>query len=201
MGRVGIINCGMGNLTSVENAFLSIRVDCSVINHPDEMEDYDRIVLPGVGAFASMMDKLDTGNFRQGILKHINNGKPFMGICLGMQVLFGKSSEFVETDGLSVISGEVVKLPSGIFPVPNVGWWDLTGDFASFSDTLSTKDTFYFVHSYYCRSKLPYEQLSIKINGLEIMAAVRKDNLFGYQFHPEKSQKSGQKLLKSFVNL
>ena len=152
MGRIGIINCGMGNLTSVENAFLSIRADCSVINHPDEMEDYDRLVLPGVGAFASMMDKLDTRNFKPGILKHINKGKPFMGICLGMQVLFGKSSEFGDTDGLSVLSGEVVKLPSGTCPVPNVGWWDLTGDFASFSDTLSAKDTFYFVHSYYCRS-------------------------------------------------
>ena len=201
MSKIGIINCGMGNLTSVKNAFLSIGADCSFIQSAQEVEDYDKIVLPGVGAFASMMQKLEDGNFKKSILKHISDDKPFMGICLGMQVLFDRSNEFGNTTGLCVLSGEVIRLPIGDQPVPNVGWWDLSGNFSAFSEALSDQDAFYFVHSYVCSSNESYERLNIEINGSEVMVAVRRDNLFGYQFHPEKSQKSGRKLLKSFVNL
>lgn len=201
MKKIGIINCGMGNLTSVLNAFLTVRADCCLINNSDEIENYEKVVLPGVGAFPQMMQKLIDEDFKEKILNHISRERPFMGICLGMQVLFDRSSEFGDNVGLSVLSGEVEKLPDGNLPVPNVGWWDLEGSYSAFSDLLSIKDTFYFTHSFHCNDAGQYSRLNFVINETSVMAAVRHKNIFGYQFHPEKSQKSGQKVLKSFVNL
>jgi glutamine amidotransferase len=201
MDRIGIIDCGMGNLTSVKNAFLLACSDCSLIRTPSEIEDFDKIVLPGVGAFPAMMQKLTDRKFEKYILRHIANDKPFMGICLGMQVLFERSYEFEETEGLSILKGEVIKLPIGSSSVPNVGWWELKGDFGSFNHTLSKEDTFYFVHSYFCNATTPYSSLKIEVNGVQVLAGIRYNNIFAYQFHPEKSQRSGQKLIKSFVSM
>ena len=201
MNNIGIINCGMGNLTSVMNAFMTLRANCYIINSSDEIEDYEKIVLPGVGAFAKMMQNLNEMGFKEKIIAHISANRPFMGICLGMQVLFEKSFEFGETVGLSVLSGKVKKLPVGNLPVPNVGWWDLEGDYFAFSDALSVKDTFYFTHSFHCQSHDDCPRLTFEINEEKVIAAIKKNNTYGYQFHPEKSQNSGQKLLKSFVNL
>ena len=148
-----------------------------------------------------MMENLQKRGFVEPILKHIQDDKPLMGICLGMQVLFQQSSEFEKTNGLSILKGEVVKLPVGKYPVPNVGWWSLMGRYTAFSNELSEKDTFYFVHSYFCKPAKNYDTLQIEINGAFALAGVRSQNVFGYQFHPEKSQKSGQKLFKSFIEL
>ena len=156
-------------------------------------------MLPGVGAFHSMMKNLDDKDFSGFIKKHIASGKPFMGICLGMQVLFETSDEFETTTGLSILQGNVSILPQGVNPVPNVGWWDVDGDYGAFSAELSDKDTFYFVHSYICNPVSACDTLTINFNGNTAIVAIRHDNVFAYQFHPEKSQVSGQKLLRSFV--
>ena len=201
MQRIGIIDCGMGNLTSVKNAFSLAGAECHLVTNASEIKSFDKIILPGVGAFPFMMRKLQEGSFIGLILQHINNDKPFMGICLGMQVLFDCSVEFGNTKGLSVLKGNVVELPQGKYPIPNVGWWDMSGDYSAFSSALTGNDTFYFVHSFYCKPEASYDSLFIKINGVYALVAVRYKNVFGYQFHPEKSQNSGQKLLKSFMDL
>ena len=201
MDKVGIVNCGSGNLTSVKNSFGVLNYDCDVINNPDEIWNCDRLVLPGVGAFGSMMRKLRSGNFIDPILEHIAQDKPFMGICLGMQILFEESTEFGVTPGLGLLEGRVVSLPNGNSPVPNVGWWDVEGNFNKFSYELSREDTFYFVHSFHCQAEKNYENLTIKFNGIDVLAAIKTKNIVGYQFHPEKSQKSGQKLLHQFMRI
>lgn len=201
MGKVGIINCGLGNLTSVKNSFDVLNYDCDVIYDPTEILNYDRLVLPGVGAFGSLMHKLQSGGFINPILEHISQDKPFMGICLGMQVLFEESDEFGVRPGLGLMKGRVILLPKGNLPVPNVGWWDLNGNFSKFSNELSRNDTFYFVHSFHCKPEKDYENLTIKFNGIDVLAAVKFKNIVGYQFHPEKSQKSGQKLLHQFMSI
>ena len=199
MSEIGIINCGMGNLTSVKNAFINMGYDCELIEDASSLQHYERVVLPGVGAYHSMMKNLDDKGFSCVIKKHIASGKPFMGICLGMQVLFETSDEFGETTGLSVLKGNVSLLPQGANPVPNVGWWDVDGDYAAFSAELSDQDTFYFVHSYICNPVSVHYNLTINFNGYSAVVAIRQGNIFAYQFHPEKSQISGQKLLRSFV--
>ena len=201
MNKIGVIDCGMGNLTSVKNAFQRLGVTCNVVCDPSEIDSCDKIVLPGVGTFPLMIQKLNERKLKKQILKHLSLNKPFLGICLGMQVLFDQSSEFGFTKGLSVLSGKVSYLPTGKLPIPNVGWWSLSGDFIDFSENLTSNDTFYFVHSYFCQTTENYKKLSIYINGCEITVAVRYKNIFAYQFHPEKSQKSGQKILTSFVSL
>ena len=199
MGKIGIIDCGMGNLTSVKNAFLTARSNCRLITDSSEVASYEKVVLPGVGAFPFMMENLQKRGFVEPILKHVQDDKPLMGICLGMQVLFSAVLN-LKTNGLSILKGSV-KLPVGKYPVPNVGWWSLTGRYTAFSNELSEKDTFYFVHSYFCKPAKNYDTLQIEINGAFALAGVRSQNVFGYQFHPEKSQKSGQKLFKSFMEL
>ena len=189
----------MGNLTSVKNAFRSVGQDCDLIDDASALQNCEKVVLPGVGAFRSMMKNLDDKGFSTEIKKHIASGKPFMGICLGMQVLFETSYEFEETKGLSILKGNVTLLPQGVNTVPNVGWWDLDGEYGAFSSELSDKDTFYFVHSYICHPIDTYSTLTINFNDHRSVVAVRNENLFAYQFHPEKSQVSGQKLLKSFI--
>lgn len=201
MAEIGIINCGMGNLTSVKNAFNHAGIACDLIEDACDVSRYKKIVLPGVGAFHSMMEKLNEKGFSTRIKEHIKRGKPYMGICLGMQVLFESSTEFETTSGLCELHGTVQRLPGGSNPVPNVGWWDVDGDYDLFSQELSDLDTFYFVHSYHCIPSENYSALTIDFNDKTIVAAIRKNNIFAYQFHPEKSQNSGKKLLKSFAEL
>lgn len=189
----------MGNLASVKNAFKSVGYDCDIVEDASRLAQYDRVVLPGVGTFRSMMQNLDEKRFSGVIKKHIASGKPFMGICLGMQVLFETGDEFEETTGLSVLKGHVTLLPQGASSVPNVGWWDVDGDYGAFSSELSDEDTFYFVHSYICKPVSTHHTLTIDFNDHRLVVAIRQDNVFAYQFHPEKSQVSGQKLLRSFV--
>ena len=191
----------MGNLTSVQNAFKNIGYGCDLVEDPSEISAYQKLVLPGVGAFRAMMEHLNNKGFSQQIVKHIGQDKPFMGICLGMQILFESSTEFEKTSGLGVLRGTVQRLPYGSNPVPNVGWWDVSGDYDFFSEELSDSDTFYFVHSYHCIPSENYGALTIDFNDTTIVAAIRKNNIFACQFHPEKSQNSGKKLLQSFAEL
>ena len=180
--------------------FLGLREECCLIQDAADIENFNHIVLPGVGTFPLMMENLYKGGYIGSILNHVNNNKPFMGICLGMQVLFESSEEFTKTQGLSLLKGDVIKLPKGRDSVPNVGWWSLSGDYEVFSKELSERDSFYFVHSYFCRPNEVYQSLTIDLNEQTILAGVRAGNIFGYQFHPEKSQKSGQKLIRSFLD-
>lgn len=201
MSSIGIINCGLGNLTSVKNALYSSRVECQIVDEPEEIVSCDKIILPGVGAFAAFMGQLHLKGFVPYIHEHILKEKPLMGICLGMQVLFEMSEEFQNTKGLGILKGQVVSLPEGKLPIPNVGWWTLKGNYGAFSERIHAEDTFYFVHSFHCKPSDEYKGLYIDFNGREVLAGVQHKNIFGYQFHPEKSQKSGQKLIKEFASL
>ncbi len=201
MPITGVIDYGAGNLRSVINAFEEAGVPLQIVNNKKEVENCDKLILPGVGAFPWMIQSLKEKKIFQPIEAHLALEKPFFGICLGMQALFEDSNEFGKTLGFGVLSGSVEPLPTGKLPVPNVGWWSLEGDFSSFANDLCADDSFYFVHSYYCVPKNLNYGLYIKYNEKKVLVGLRIGNILAVQFHPEKSQKSGQKLIRAFDKL
>ncbi|MFH2106792.1 MAG: imidazole glycerol phosphate synthase subunit HisH [Candidatus Micrarchaeota archaeon] len=198
-----IIDYGMGNAQSVINAIESINHRAILTNRMEEIQNADRIILPGVGAFPKAMDNLK----RLGLLKILKEEvrekkKPFLGICLGMQLLAKKGYEVAPTAGLGWIDAEVKRFEftDKKFKIPHMGWDDVTCNTKSnMFMGASEKQTFYFVHSYYvdCNDK------KIVVGecdyGIKFTAAIEQENIFGAQFHPEKSQKDGLDLLKRFV--
>ena len=197
--KIGLVDLNTGNLTSLQSALNKLNLRFKICKNGFDFQGVDKIILPGVGAFGAMMEKLNEGNFSLEIINHISQGKPFMGICLGMQILFEFSTEFGRTPGLGILKGSVHKLPLGSEGVPNVGWRTVCGSYFQFSQNINSLDTFYFVHSYVCKPTQAYDTLEIKFNSEAAVVAVKHNNVIGYQFHPEKSQNSGQKLLRSFL--
>ncbi|MDD4957106.1 MAG: imidazole glycerol phosphate synthase subunit HisH [Candidatus Omnitrophica bacterium] len=200
---VAVINYGMGNLRSVVNALTFIGAEAYVASHPRELEGADRIVLPGVGAFGDAMERLISGGWIEGLEKEVlSDGKPFMGICLGMQLLAGTSTEHGEHNGLNWIPGKVVRFPEKELVVPHIGWNDVSfrqegGLYAGLGDS----EAFYFVHSYYYVPDDDSVVTGTCIYGLEYAASLRKDNIVATQFHPEKSHKAGLAILKNFLSM
>ncbi len=197
---IGVIDYGMGNIASVENSFTSIGVTCRRITSPKNLLDCDRLVLPGVGSFNAAMRRINNDNWAESILNFSESGKPLLGICLGMQILFEKGIESGEIDGLGLIKGKVLQLnASPNIKVPHVGWNSLINlvDHPLMKGIRSSVDV-YFVHSYHC---VPYDQSTIIAHcdfDQPFVASVAKDNIAGMQFHPEKSQPNGLKILKNF---
>ena len=194
---IAIIDLGIGNFANVEKALRG-----KVTVEPEVVEQADKIVLPGVGNFGEVTGKL--GTLREVILRKIDEGTPFLGICLGMQLLFPESSEGAG-EGLGVISGRVVELPPEASP--HIGWNQVfqAGE-GSLMDDLEPGSFFYFVHSYYVSpddEAVVTGRTEYEVGGevKDFPAVIRKDNVFGVQFHPEKSSKKGLKLLKSFKEL
>lgn len=198
---IGIVDYGSGNLASVQNALEHIGHEATLCKDPDTLQAFDRIILPGVGSFRASMERLDAGGWSPCIQDFVSTGKPFLGICLGMQLLFDQSEEDGLSHGLGLMPGNVSKLtPHNGLSVPHVGWNNLS-TIASHPLLTGVKQhvDFYFVHSYCCR---PVDHSVIKATcdyGGEFVALAAQDNVAGAQFHPEKSQPSGLRLLDNFA--
>ncbi|MBD3426535.1 MAG: imidazole glycerol phosphate synthase subunit HisH [Candidatus Omnitrophica bacterium] len=202
--NVCIIDYGSGNVKSVYNLFLSITGSVKVSNQADDINGSTHIVLPGVGAFGSAMQKIKAlSSF--GVLEEnvLSGGKPFLGICVGMQVLAEKGYEHGENEGLGWIPGSVRKLETGGLYLPHVGWNDFTEcskDNPLFKGISPDMD-FYYVHSFYFDVVDKASAIAKCEYGMEFTSAVNRDNIYGVQFHPEKSQKAGRKLLQNFMDI
>lgn len=196
--RLLLIDYGMGNLRSVSKALERVGFCVKVASEPEEVRRADAIVLPGVGAFKDAMENLRRLGLLKEILRHLEKGKPYFGICLGLQLLFEKSHEFGESKGLGVLEGEVVLLPS-VVKVPHIGWNQLWKNKNSdLLDEIRDGEYFYFVHSYHVVPKRKDIILTTTDYGIDFVSSVEYQNIFAVQFHPEKSQKAGLKLLENF---
>lgn len=205
---IAIIDYGMGNLRSVQKGFEKLGFAATVTADPKVVLEAEKVVLPGVGAFPDCMRNLEEGGFVEPILRVIREGRPFLGICLGLQLLFTESEEFGVHRGLDVIPGRVVRFPEGMtadgeaLKVPHMGWNQL-----SFKRTppvfegLSDGDNVYFVHSYYVQPEDEGVVATTTTYGIEFCSAIWKDNVVATQFHPEKSQEKGLTILKNFGEL
>ena len=197
---IGIIDYGLGNLFSIHNALKSVNISSNIITSPEQISEFDRLILPGVGAFPEGMKYLKEKGFIE-ILK--NTTKPILGICLGMQLLFEEGDEFCKTEGLGLIPGRVVSIekPSKInLKIPHMGWNKLEIiKESSLSNSLEGKYV-YFVHSYKVFTKTE-NIIAICDYAQPITAIVGRNNVFGTQFHPEKSGDIGIRLLKNFANI
>ena len=201
---VAIIDYGVGNLFSLRSSFAAIGEQAEVTGDAARIAQADRVILPGVGAFADAYAKLCESGMDEAVRRAVKSGKPVMGICLGMQLLFGRSYEYGEHPGLGLLEGEVVgmegRLPGGL-AIPHIGWNALRikrpGGVLKY---VEEGDCVYFVHSYYA------ENCAVSLTataeyGLELTAAVQRENLYGCQFHPEKSGKVGLGILRAFCEL
>lgn len=197
---VAIVDYGVGNLFSLVSSFKAIGVDAVATNDKNIIENADRIVLPGVGAFGDAAEKLFSSGLKDVVIEQAKKGKPLLGICLGMQLLFDKSYEYGVHQGLSLIKGEIRAIEEVIpkdYKIPHIGWNALkfTKQNPLFK-YLKDGDHVYFVHSYYganCQDVIATAEY-----GAFLTAAVAKDNVYGCQFHPEKSGEVGLKILKAF---
>ncbi len=205
---IAIIDYGMGNLRSVQKGFEKVGAEALVTADARKLLEASRIVLPGVGAFRDCMHNLEQGGFVEPILKVIAEGRPFLGICVGMQLLFTDSVEFGLYSGLNIISGHVLRFPDQMtasaerLPVPQMGWNQLRikrrpPAFAGIADNSNA----YFVHSYYAKPDDESVIATTTDYGFEFCSSVWKDNIVATQFHPEKSQEVGLRILKNFAEM
>ena len=204
MSRIGIINYGVGNLTSVKNSLDFLKIPNAFITAPKEIKKFDKIILPGVGAFGAAMEKLDKLGFAGEIKKFAASGKPILGICLGMQLLFDESSEHGHHKGLGLIKGRVLPFSEKVtkLPIPLVGWNSITKNGESpLLMGINSSSSFYFVHSFYCEPKEKSVIAASSDYGIKFASIIHKNNIFGCQFHPEKSQAAGLQILKNFSNI
>lgn len=206
---ITIIDYEMGNLRSVEKAFETLGHAVRVSGNPADLLATDKIVLPGVGAFRDCINNLRAGGFVEPLLQHVAAGKPLLGICVGMQMLFDESEEFGRHQGLGLVPGRVVRFPAGMeqagerLKVPHMGWNNLhIRRPAPIFKEIADGSFVYFVHSYYCMADNPADVAATCSYGdVEFCAAVWRDNLMATQFHPEKSQAVGLQMLKNFGEL
>ncbi len=197
---IGIINYGICNLASVNNALTRLGIDSEVSSDRSDASKFDRLILPGVGSFARAMDHLVSSGWADAIHAHVAAGKPLLGICLGMQLLFEEGEEHGHTKGLGIIPGEVrLMTPAEPHRLPHVGWNTL--DFASahplFARVKNHVDV-YFVHSYHCVPREQGDVVARCSHGGDWVASVARGCVAGVQFHPEKSQPAGLQILDNF---
>ena len=199
---IAIIDYGMGNLRSVEKALQSLGANCSIISQPSPREDYQGVILPGVGAFGDAMTNLRRAGWVEWIRETIETGLPFLGICLGLQLLFSWSEEGEGGAGLEIVPGKVIKFPPEVGIIPHMGWnqLKLSDDTPLFSG-IEQDNYVYFVHSYYVVPEDAEVTAATTDYGIDFVSAIVKDNIYGLQFHPEKSQAIGLKILKNFLNI
>ena len=198
---IAIIDYGVGNLFSLTSSFKKIGVDVVATADKEVIKSADKLILPGVGAFADAIKKLRDSGLDRVIIDEAKKGKKIMGICLGMQLLFEKSYEYGEHDGLGLLKGKVVPMENRIpanLKIPHIGWNAL--EFKRDSDIfryINNGDFVYFVHSFYA-DECDDSVIATSEYGAEITAAVQKENVYGCQFHPEKSGSVGLNILKAF---
>jgi len=197
---IAIVDYGMGNLRSVEKAFKKVGFDVIVTSKPERLKDAKGVVLPGVGAFRDCMLNLERLNLLDTILHIINEGKPYLGICLGLQILFSESEEFGASKGLDIIKGKVVRFKVNGLKVPHMGWNNVRfKKEISLFNQVPDNSYFYFVHSYYVVPEDPDVIAATTDYGVEFVSAVCKDNVVATQFHPEKSQRLGLQIIRNFA--
>ncbi len=203
---IAIVNYNMGNLGSVMNAFKKVGANAVIVSDPQKLKEYDKLILPGVGAFRDAMEHLKSSGLGEAIKEFAKSGKYLMGTCLGMQLLFESSEEFGTTQGLGLIPGKVVafdkeKFDNPKLKIPHMGWNEL---FVQRDDRifngLESEFYLYFVHSYHAVCEDQYA-IGKTFYGYEFVSAVNKENIYGFQPHPEKSHNNGLKIIENFVNL
>jgi len=204
---IAIIDYNMGNLASVYNACKLLDTKATIVQNPDELKNYDKIILPGVGAYGDAMDHLKSSGMDEAILEYAKSGNPMIGICLGMQLLFESSQEFGSNKGLGLINGEVVKFDQSKFDdkklkIPHMGWNKIiTKENKLFDGFNSIKDPYlYFVHSFHIKTD-EKNIIGTTGYGYDFASAVNQDNIYGLQPHPEKSHEVGIKILENFTKL
>ena len=199
---IGVIDYGAGNLRSVCNSLKKLSVDCHVVKAPSDLNKIQTMIFPGVGSFGDSSDQLKKQSLFEPIREWIINDRPFLGICIGFQMLFDSSEESPGSEGLGIIPGKVIKFSEQTnLKVPHMGWnkvqiknlndpvWQKIDDFTHF----------YFVHSYFPKPDNPGVSSSTTAYGVDFTSSIRYGNIFGTQFHPEKSQKSGLRLIENFL--
>ncbi len=201
MGKIVIIDYGMGNLRSVQKGFERVGYGAKLTRSRKEIERASAIVLPGVGAFKDCMDNLEKYGLIEPLLRSIREGKPYLGICLGLQILFSKSEEFGSHQGLDLIKGRVVRFkPDSGHKVPHMGWNTIEKKLESpMLQGIESGDFFYFVHSYYVVLEETQWISTSTTYGISFASSIWKENLFATQFHPEKSQQKGLRILENFA--
>ena len=195
-----LIDYGVGNLYSVEKAAAYVGGDVKISSSAEDIKRAEKIILPGVGAFGDCMKNLEATGLIPTIKAEISAGKPILGICVGLQILFAGSEESPNVDGLNVFSGSVKRICAGDLKIPHMGWNSIKFGGSKLFAGLSGEPYFYFVHSYHA---VPDDKNIIAATtnyGETVTAAVERDNIFATQFHPEKSGDVGLHVLKNFLN-
>lgn len=202
---IAIVDYNMGNLASVQNAFATLGKDTVVESDPAKFKNYDKLILPGVGAFGDAMAHLRERNMIESIKEFAASGKPMLGICLGMQLLFESSEEFGSHEGLGLIKGKVTHFDELKFEeklkVPHMGWNRMFTQEHPLFQGLDDMHYLYFVHTYHVNCDDPKDIIGRTNYGYEFTSAVAHNNVMGIQPHPEKSHKNGLKILENFINL
>ena len=199
---IGVIDYGAGNLRSVCNSLKKLSVDCHVVKAPSDLNKIQTMIFPGVGSFGDSSDQLKKQSLFEPIREWIINDRPFLGICIGFQMLFDSSEESPGSEGLGIIPGKVIKFSEQKnLKVPHMGWNEV--QIKNLDDPVWQKiddlTHFYFVHSYFPKPDNPEVSSSTTGYGVDFTSSIRFGNIFGTQFHPEKSQKSGLRLIKNFL--
>lgn len=199
---IAIIDYGAGNLHSVKNALDFLGAESIITSSAEEILNADKVILPGVGAFGDAMASLEKRGLVDVIKKAAKSGKPFLGICLGMQLLFTESEESPGVLGLDIFKGRIVRIPDRGLKIPHIGWNDikLKKD-SKILGNLGDEPFVYFVHSYYLQADDEAVVSAYTEYGEKLDVAVEQDNIFATQFHPEKSGKTGLKILKNFIEV
>jgi glutamine amidotransferase len=199
---IAIINYGLGNLHSVQKAAAYVGGEAVVTDDPHVILGADKVILPGVGAFADGMDGLEARGLVDVLREVAAQGKPLLGICLGMQLLFEESEEQGLHEGLGLLPGKVVFFTQPGIKVPQIGWNQIEiAKPSALMREIQDDDYVYFNHGYYCVPDETGDVLTLTDYGAHFASSVERDNIFGVQFHPEKSQKVGLQILKNFVEL
>ena len=200
---IAIIDFDAGNIKSVEKALQKLGADVVITNDAQEILRADKVILPGVGAFGDAMANLKKFGLDKVIYEVVENGTPFLGICLGLQLLFERSDETPGVAGLGILKGEILRIPDkDDLKIPHMGWNSLhLQNQGRLFQGLSEQSYVYFVHSYYLKAEDEQIVKATTDYSVNIHASVEKDNVFACQFHPEKSSDVGLKILKNFVEL
>lgn len=200
---IALIDYGMGNLSSVRKAFLAVgATDIKLVSTPQEIAAANAIILPGVGNFGDGSKNLRTSGLDVAIKNAVSSGKPFMGICLGMQLLMESSEEAPNAKGLGIIKGKNIKFDKALgLKIPQIGWNNVSKIKNNIClDGIRDEEFFYFVHSYYVSPDDPSYIAGVTEYGIKFCSCIGRDNIFATQFHPEKSQDAGLQIIKNFVN-
>ncbi len=198
--KIALIDHGVGNLRSVQKALTAVGADVDLIDNPRQIQEADKLVLPGVGAFADAMDGLQQRGLEEPLLDAVRENKPLLGICVGMQMLFEVSEEHGDHPGLGLLPGRVIRFSGQDLTIPQTGWNQIQPWRENLLLTGITAGSYaYFNHAFYCAPDREEDVLATTEYGQPYASIVQRGNLYGVQFHPEKSQQIGLAILRNFV--